>query len=104
MSESKHLYDDYFHMLKPVLISKVEEFLVLGYEDVNKEDIWRYLTVKKWKKPKEGIRVYELVSDIMSIRVGDYMNFATVEAFRSSDPFEDFNNEDIGQLLKTEDT
>ncbi|VEF47669.1 post-transcriptional regulator of ComE expression [Bacillus freudenreichii] len=93
MSEYKHEYDDYFHMLKPALLSKAEEFAVLGYEDVTIKDIWRFLTEKTWKKPKEGVRVYELVSDVLSLRVGDFMNFVTMEAFRSQEsPFDELNN------------
>lgn len=104
MSESKHEYDGYFHRLKPALLSKAEEFVILGYEDISIEDLWRFLTEKVWKKPKEGIRVHELVSDVLSLKAGDFMNFATVEAFRSQvDSLEDLENEGIQQLLKTDE-
>lgn len=104
MSGGRHEYYDYFHRLKPALISKAEEFSVLGYEDISIKDIWRFLIEKKWRKPKEGIRVYELVSDVLSLKVGEFMNFATVEAFRSQrDPFEELGHEDLQQLLKADD-
>lgn len=104
MPKDKHVYDDYFNMLKPALASKAEEFEVLGYDSVSKEDIWNFLKQKTWKNPKEGIRIYELVADIMSVKPGDYMNYATVEAFRSPDLLKDLDNEDLQQLLGTEES
>ncbi|RWR15226.1 post-transcriptional regulator [Siminovitchia fortis] len=104
MAEQNHEYDDYFHRLKPALMSKAEEFAVLGYEDISIEDLWRFLTEKTWRKPKEGVRVHELVSDVLSLKAGDFMNFATVEAYRSQgDPFEGLGNDDLQQLLKTDE-
>ncbi|GIN97968.1 post-transcriptional regulator ComN [Siminovitchia terrae] len=104
MSEYKHEYDDYFHRLKPALLSKAEEFVILGYEDISIEDLWRFLTEKAWKKPKAGVRVHELVSDIFLLKIGDFMNFATVEAFRSrGDSLENLRNDDFQQLLKTDE-
>ncbi|WP_339162772.1 post-transcriptional regulator [Siminovitchia sp. FSL H7-0308] len=99
MSKDKHIYDDYFHILSPALSSKAEEFEILGYDRVSEEDIWHFLKQKRWKNPKEGIRIYELFSDIMSVKPGDYMNYATVEAFRSPDLLKDLDNEDLQQLL-----
>ena len=104
MAEQRHEYDDYFHRLRPALMSKAEEFALLGYEDISMNDIWRYLTEKRWKKPTEGIRVHELVSDVLALKAGDFMNFATVEAYRSQgDPFEGLGNDDLQQLLKTDE-
>lgn len=104
MPKAKHVYDDYFNMLKPALQSKAEEFEVLGYDRVSKEDIWNFLKQKRWKKPKEGVRVYELLADIMSVKPGDYMNYATVEAFRSADLLKDVASDDLQQLLGTEES
>lgn len=99
MKEQGHPYDSYFYILEPVLISKKEEFVVLGYGEVNKADLWAYLTQKKWRKPKEGIRIYELVSDVLSLNIGDFMNFATVEAFKSPDILKDLDGNEMQQLL-----
>jgi hypothetical protein len=99
MAKEKHVYDDYFSMLKPALLSKAEEFSILGYDKVSNEDIWDYLKEKKWRNPKEGIRVYELVSDIMSLKPGDYMNYATVKAFRSPDLLKDLDSDELQQLI-----
>ncbi|MCY7735622.1 post-transcriptional regulator, partial [Bacillus safensis] len=44
------IYKDH---LKPFLFSKLEEFIVLGYKDVDLEELWSYLENKKWKKKQE---------------------------------------------------
>ncbi|MCR2820513.1 post-transcriptional regulator [Lederbergia panacisoli] len=100
METSHHPYDSYLHMLEPALTSKAEEFAVLGYGKVKTEDLWSFLTKKKWKKHKEGIRIYELVSDILSMKVGEFMNFATVEAFKSPDWFSDIESDELQELLQ----
>ncbi|MBS4208987.1 post-transcriptional regulator [Bacillus sp. FJAT-50079] len=99
MEGTDHPYDSYFHVLTPALVSKVEEFAVLGYGKVEKADIWYYLTKKIWRNPKEGIRIYELVSDVISLNIGDYMNFSTVEAFKSPNIFADLESEELQALL-----
>ncbi|MFD1705515.1 post-transcriptional regulator [Siminovitchia sediminis] len=100
--KNKHEYDDYFHRLQPALASKVEEFAVLGYEEVSVTHLWKFLTEKTWKKPKEGIRIYELVSDILSLKTGDFMHFATMEAFRGSNSLDDLESEDLQELLRAD--
>lgn len=99
MNEQSHPYDSYFYVLDPVLISKVEEFAVLGYGEVEKADLWEYLTKKVWKKPKEGIRIYELVSDVISINIGRYMNFAAVEAIKSPNWLSELDSDELQELL-----
>lgn len=102
-TRKEHPYDSYFHILDPALQSKIEEFTVLGYGTVEKSDLWTFLTQKKWKKYKEGIRMYELVSDVLSVKIGDYMNFATVEAYKSPDLFSDLDSKELEELLHTKD-
>jgi hypothetical protein len=83
--DRSHHYGRYYKEVKPALISKVEEFNLFGYEKVSEKDLWEYLTKKKWKKPKEEIHLYELVGDILSVKIGDLMNYTTVEAFKMGD-------------------
>ncbi|MFS0612573.1 post-transcriptional regulator [Lederbergia ruris] len=96
-----HPYDSYFQILDPILQSKLEEFAVLGYGTIDKMELWTFLTQKKWKKYKEGIRIYELVSDILSVKVGDYMSFATVEAYKAPDLFSELDSKELEELLHT---
>lgn len=94
-----HPYNKYFHSLLPALKSKVEEFRLLNYGTIDIPSLWEYLTKKKWRKPEEDVHVYELVADILSIMPGDYMNYATIEAYRSANLFEEVNEEEWQELL-----
>ncbi|MBM4762406.1 post-transcriptional regulator [Bacillus sp. B15-48] len=62
--------------------SKLEEFKILGYGEAKEQELWTFLLNKKWKKPKDDVRLYEIVADILSVQPGEYMNFMTVEAFK----------------------
>ncbi|MBL3646313.1 post-transcriptional regulator ComN [Bacillus vallismortis] len=79
----KHPADLYKDHVRPFLYSKLEEFKILGYDDVELESLWSYLTHKKWKKKTE-LHIYELTSDILSVKIGEFMNYATVESFKTS--------------------
>lgn len=95
-----HLYDCYREKVQPVLSSKLEEFELLGYGTVTEESLWSFLTKKKWKRPSEDIKLFELVEQILKVSVGEYMNFATVEAFRQEDLSLLLNEEERQELLK----
>ncbi|WP_455676124.1 post-transcriptional regulator [Pradoshia sp.] len=78
--EAKHPYEKYRQEMDPALKSKLEEFDLLDYPDITEEDIWAYLIQKKWKKANGEARHYEIMQDIMRLKVSDYMNFATTSA------------------------
>ena len=40
-------------LIQPVVSSKMEEFHMLGYEEVTENDLLSYLEMKKWKKEKD---------------------------------------------------
>lgn len=94
-----HEYDCFRNKVQPALECKLDEFSLLGYETVNEQDLWSFLTRKKWRKPKEEIMLFEIVQDILGIKIGEYMNYATVEAFKLDD-FSFDNEEDKAALLK----
>ncbi|WP_340639599.1 post-transcriptional regulator [Bacillus atrophaeus] len=79
----KHPAGIYKDHLRPFLYSKLEEFKILGYDDVELDSLWSYLLNKKWKKKTEK-QIYELASDISSVKIGEFMNYATVESFKTS--------------------
>ena len=83
--EKQHPYEKFRSEMLLALESKQEEFQLLGYPEVKGRDIWMYLTKKKWKKPNPEIRAHEVFQDIMSVKVADYMNFATIEALREGE-------------------
>ncbi|ESU30711.1 hypothetical protein G3A_20605 [Bacillus sp. 17376] len=94
-----HQYGRFYRQVKPALESKVEEFGIFGYEQVKEKELWDYLTKKKWKKPKEEVQMYEIVADILSAKIGEVMNFTTVEAFKIGD-FALDNEEERKELFK----
>ncbi|MDP4083388.1 MAG: post-transcriptional regulator [Bacillota bacterium] len=83
MNES-HIYNQFRYQVSPALESKLEEFQMLGYETISVNELWEYLIKKKWKKVKEDIRIYEIIQDILSVKVSDYMSYATIEAFKDT--------------------
>jgi hypothetical protein len=72
---------------------------MLGYGTITEDEFWKYLTMKKWKKAADSARIYEIVQDILSVRVNEYMNFATMQAYKLTD-FELESEEDRRELLK----
>jgi hypothetical protein len=97
--ENSHAYNHFRVQVEPALLSKLEEFRLLGYDAVSENGLWEFLTKKKWKKVKEEIRLYEIIDDILAVKVSDYMNFATIETYKKSEfSFEDEN--DWKELLK----
>lgn len=83
--ENSHAYTHFRTQVEPVLIGKLEEFRLLGYHSVSEEGLWDFLTKKKWKKVKDEIRLYEIVQDIFSVKVSDYISFETIETYKANE-------------------
>ncbi|QFT90017.1 Post-transcriptional regulator ComN [Bacillus sp. THAF10] len=83
---NEHPYDMFRYELEPVLRSKLEEFQLFGYNTVTEEELWECLTKKKWKRP-ETKRLHELVNDVYSLSVSDYMTYITIEAYKAPNFF-----------------
>ncbi|MBD8069320.1 post-transcriptional regulator [Bacillus sp. PS06] len=92
-------FDQYRNDVKPALKSKLEEFILYGYDSVTEEELWQYLCKKKWKRERETKLLYQIVNDILSVKIGEYMNYATVEAFKSPDWFSNQGQEELSKLL-----
>lgn len=89
MEGARHPIDFYKQQVEPALQSKMEEFKLLGYDRVTMEELWDCLQVKKWKK-KEDKQLHEVVADILSLKVSEYMSYLTIEAFKGPDYFSQF--------------
>lgn len=86
-------------LIQPVLSSKMEEFHMLGYEEVTENDLLSYLEMKKWKKERE-LSLHQVVNDILSVKITQVMSYVTIESYKS-DMFSSVNNEeDWKELLK----
>lgn len=64
--------------------SKAEEFHMVGYEQVTGEDIWNCVSNKYIKTGTPAL--HQLVNDILSLKVTNFMNYMTLTAFKGS-PF-----------------
>lgn len=98
--QKNHLYQRFYLKVKPALKMKVEEFAIIGLKDIVEDDIWTYLTRKKWKKPKENIHLYEIVADILSLSSNQFMTFQVVEAYKAPSLFEPLSEDELKELLK----
>jgi hypothetical protein len=73
-------WEEYLPDLLPLCEIKVEEFQLLGYRDVTAEDILE--CVKSMLKGRG--RLHEVVSAILSLKVGQFMNYVTINAYKGS--------------------
>ena len=93
-------YEQFHNKVRPALISKQEEFLLLGYDNVSQEDIWTFLLKKKWRRKEEKeIKLFEVVQSILSLKVGELINYMAVEALKDAE-FTFENEEERVKLLK----
>ena len=93
-------YERFHNKVRPSLIIKQEEFLLLGYDNVSQEDIWTFLLKKKWRqKEKKEIKLFEVVQSILSLKVGEFINYMAVEALKDAE-FTFENEEERVKLLK----
>lgn len=70
--------------IDPVLVSKVDELKLLGYNRATKDEVWKTLTQKVWKGDPE-LRLYEIVQDILHMSSHTYVSYLTKEAYQDED-------------------
>jgi len=97
--DNSHVNEEFRTQVQPALKSKLEEFRLLGIESVSEQGFWEFLVKKKWKKVKHEMRLYEMIQDILSVRVSDYLNYVTIESYKTSE-FSIDNEEELKELLK----
>ncbi|PEJ51785.1 MULTISPECIES: post-transcriptional regulator [unclassified Bacillus (in: firmicutes)] len=69
--------------LQVVIESKLDEFRMLGFDTVSEDELWECLEKTIWRKKEEEPKLFQLVEDILSLTVNDYMNYVRIEAFKS---------------------
>lgn len=79
-----HPYEQYRQALHLAIKSKCDEFAILGYSDVTMTQVWEYMLMKKWKKTEDDIHFHKLVNDVLTVKIGEFMHFKTIEAFKYS--------------------
>lgn len=70
-------------LIESLCQSKIEEFKLLGYEQITSEELWGCLNSKY---AKQGMpRLYELVNDILSMKPNQLMHYLTMSSYKEAD-------------------
>lgn len=78
MKEVKKLIE-WKETVYPVLISKKEEFHLLGYDTATTEEIWDCL-LAKLERRKTEYQLHQFVDEIFKLSLNEYMNWLTISA------------------------
>lgn len=88
-----HIVDTYRHQVQPAIKSKIAELKYLGYRQATEEQLWSCLQQKRWRK-NEPLRLYQVVSDILTLSAHEFMSYLTRENYRNEDWFAQFEQEE----------
>ncbi|CAM3971330.1 post-transcriptional regulator [Alkalicoccus chagannorensis] len=81
-------WEEWRRKLDPILKSKQEEWVQLGYEKVSKEDVWKTFIYKLEKqKDLPELRLHWMASQLFRLSVNDYMNRELISAYKQEDWF-----------------
>lgn len=72
--------EDLNAVIEELCHSKAEEFQLLGYEQIDGKDIWDCINAKYAKSGQPEL--HQLVNDILSLKVTQFMNFMTLSAYK----------------------
>lgn len=67
-------------MIERLCESKADEFRLIGYDQVTGADVWECVSDKYHKKGTPSL--HEVVNDILSLKVTQFMNFITLNMYR----------------------
>ncbi|GAA4705429.1 post-transcriptional regulator [Brevibacillus fulvus] len=76
MVEDEELFSQIMHLCE----SKVEEFALLGYENVSAEEIWACVS----SAYKELPPMHKIVNDILTLKINKYMNWIMLKMYKNS--------------------
>ena len=94
-------YENLFEHVRPALESKIFEFRLYQYDSITELDLWNYCLTKRWRKRDiQGMRVFEMVNDILETSPAQYMTHTQIEDYRTSNWFSEFNAGDLQALFK----
>ncbi|MFD2746225.1 post-transcriptional regulator [Paenibacillus yanchengensis] len=74
-------------MIEELCDSKAEEFKLIGYEHVTAEEIWSCVSAKYKKAGRPAL--HQMVNDILSLKVTQFMNYLTMSAYKGEFSFGD---------------
>ncbi|MFP5106460.1 post-transcriptional regulator [Neobacillus sp. C211] len=97
--DNSHRFEHFRTQVQPAVASKLTEFQLLGIDSVTEKELWDFLIKKKWKKVKEEMKLYEIIQEILSVKASDYLSFATIEAYKTTE-FSFDDEDELKELLK----
>jgi hypothetical protein len=69
-------------VIESLCLSKVEEFIMLGYEHVSGKEVWDCVSDKY---RKTGVPpLHQVVNDILSLKSTQFMNWMTLSAYKGA--------------------
>ncbi len=82
LNEENDLFDrELTRQVEELCLSKAEEFKLIGY-DVSPENIWLCVS-ERYKK--EIPPLYQVVNDILSLKINKFMNWLMKEAWQGKE-------------------
>ena len=69
-------------VIESLCLSKMEEFRMLGYEQVSGKDIWDCVSDKYHKTGVPPL--HQVVNDILSLKTTHFMNWITIRVYRGA--------------------
>ena len=84
-------YEQWRTRLEPFIISKWEEFRLLGLTSLSVEELWEFMK-EKLHKAKVEQRIHKVTEIIMGLSVNDYLNKVRMEMFKETNLFEESRN------------
>lgn len=67
-------------LIESLCLSKVEEFILLGYDHVSGKDIWDCVSDKYRKTGVPSL--HQIVNDILSLKSTQFMNWMTISMYK----------------------
>ncbi|WP_276352787.1 post-transcriptional regulator [Cohnella caldifontis] len=72
--------EDMNAMIEQLCQSKADEFRLIGYDQVEGKDVWECVSDKYHKTGTPPL--YQVVNDILSLKVTQFMNYITLNMYR----------------------
>lgn len=84
-----------------VIQSKLDDFKMQHYTEIEAEEIWNYCIKKKWKKRQiEDVPIHEIVSTIYSLTPSEIVSQAHIHELYKTDLNIELSLEELSILLK----
>ncbi|WP_010270726.1 post-transcriptional regulator [Paenibacillus senegalensis] len=82
IAEQGHANLEWIEAAERLCIMKAEEFAMLGYTHVTADEIWECVRSRYRKTGPPAL--HQLVNDILTLKVPDFMNWMTMQAYKGA--------------------